>query len=187
MEILDFQNGSKGPRKNRGRIATIVAGAFLVAMVGSTFAANITINSTGTLEYAQGITQATACDSSLNITPTNRFVNAAGGGVFKLETITVTDSTTATAAGIGLGNCAGKTLRIAAYNNATGPLTLSAGTTPTYCDVAIATYSSSLVQASVDSAKCVATITKKQNGFDLAFTSPSLLASDIYKITLESF
>ena len=188
MEILNFEsNGSNRSPKKRARIATVIGGAFLLAAVGSTFAANVTINTTNTLEYGQGLTQAAACNPSLKIIPTNKFVNAAGGGAFYLETLTVQDTTTATAVGIGLGNCAGKTLRVTAFGDTGNALNLSGGTT-TYCDVSIAAYSSSLVQATnPDNTKCVATVVKSQNAFALNFTNAPLLASSIYKITLESF
>lgn len=188
MEILNFDsNGSNRSPKKRGRLATIIGGAFLFAAIGSTFAANVTINTSNTLEYGQGLTQAAACDPSLNIIPVNKFVNSAGGGAFYLETITVQDTTTATAAGIGLGNCAGKTIRLTAYGDTGNALNLSGGTTP-FCDVSIATYSSSLVQATnPDNTKCVATVVKGQNFFSVRLTNSPLLASSIYKITLESF
>jgi hypothetical protein len=169
----------------------MIAGAFLVAAVGSTFAANISINTANTLEYGQGLTQATACNPGILITPTNRFVNSAGAGTFQLETITVTDtSSVTTGTNAGFGKCSGQTLRLRAYGNTGAALTLSAGSTPTYCDVTLANPAyntgTSKVDASVDNTKCAATITKLAKGFDLAFTTPSLAAADIFKITIES-
>lgn len=188
MEILNFDsNGSSRSPKKRARLVTLIGGAFLFAAVGSTFAANITINTTDSLEYGQGLTQAAACNPSLKVIPVNKFTNSAGGGTFYLETITVQDTTTATAVGVGLGNCAGKTLRVTAYGNTGNALNLSGGTTA-FCDVSIAAYSSSLVQASnPDNTKCVATVVKGQNFFSLVFTNTPLAASSIYKLTLESF
>ena len=188
MEILKFDGGK--PAKNRNKLVTVIAGAFLFAVVGSTFAANITINTNNSLEYGQGLTQAAACDPGLTITPTNRFTNSSNGGTFYLETITVTDTasvTTSTTA--GLGNCKGKTLRLRAYGDSGAALTLTAGTTPTYCDIAIADpgFASNVVQASVTNSACVGTITKLAKGFDLALTTPTLNASSIYKLTIESF
>jgi hypothetical protein len=190
MEILNFEgNGSNRSPKKRGRLVTIIGGAFLFAAVGSTFAANITINTNNSIEYAQGLTQAAACNPSVKIIPTNEFVNSAGGGSFFLETLTVQDTSSATAVGVGLGNCAGKTLRLAAFGNTGSALNLSGTGTTTYCDVSIAAYDSSLVQATnPDATKCVATVVKGQNFFSLVFTGGSpLAASSIYKITLESF
>ena len=186
MEILNFDsNGSNRSPKKRARIATIIGGAFLLAAVGSTFAANVTINTTNTLEYGQGLTQAAACNPSLLIIPTNKFVNAAGGGAFYLETVTVKDTTTATAVGVGLGNCDGKTLRVTAYGNTGNALNLSGGAT-NHCDIVVATYASSSTQGTL-TAGCTATLVKSQNAFALNFTNAPLLASSIYKIAIESF
>ena len=186
MEILNFDsNGSNRSPKKRARIATVIGGAFLLAAVGSTFAANITINTTDSLEYGQGVTQAAACNPSLRIIPTNKFVNAAGGGAFYLETITVQDTTTATAVGVGLGNCAGKTLRITAYGNTGSALNLSGGAT-NHCDIVVAAYSSSTTQGTL-TAGCTATLVRTQNAYALNFTNAPLLASSIFKIAVESF
>jgi len=185
MEILNFEsNGSNRSPKKRARLATIIGGAFLFAAIGSTFAANITINTTNSLEYAQGVTQAAACNPTMRIIPTNKFVNTAGGGAFYLETLTVQDTTTATAVGIGLGNCDGKTLRLTAYGNTGTALNLSGGTT-NHCDIVVATYNTT-TQGTL-SAGCTATLVKTQNAFALNFTNAPLLASSIFKIAVESF
>ena len=185
MEILNFDsNGSGRSTKKRARLVTIIGGAFLFAAVGSTFAANITINTNNSIEYAQGLTQAAACNPTLKIIPTNKFVNSAGGGAFYLETLTVQDTTTATAVGIGLGNCDGKTLRLTAYGNTGTALNLSGGAT-NHCDIVVATYSST-TQGTL-TAGCTATLVKTQNAFALNFTNAPLLASSIYKIAIESF
>lgn len=186
MEILKF-DGGRSPR-NRNRVISVIAGSLLFAAIGSTFAANISINanSNGSLEYGQGLTQAVACNPSILITPTNRFVNSAGGGTFFLETITVTDTATVTTAdGVGLGNCAGKTLRLRAYGNTGDALNLSG--TDTACDVAVGTpaFAGGVVKATVSN--CTATIRELAKGFDVVFTSPSLDSANISKITIESF
>jgi hypothetical protein len=187
MEILKF-DGGRSPQK-RTRLVTVIAGAFLVAAVGSTFAANISINTNNSLEYAQGVTQATACNPGILIVPANRFVNAAGAGSFVLETITVTDtSSVTTSTTAGFGKCSNQTFRLRAFGNTGNALNLSSGSTPTYCDVKLAAtaFNGSVVDATLQSG-CTATLTKLAKGFDLAFTSPSLAAADIFKITIESF
>lgn len=188
MEILKF-DGGRSPR-NRNRLVTAIVGAFLFAAVGSTFAANISINanSSGSLEYGQGITQAVACNPSILITPVNRFNNTANGGTFQLETITVTDiDSVTTSASAGFGNCGGKTLRLRAYNDTGTALTLSAGATPTQCDVTLASTAwNSTVQASVNNTNCAASIVRLAKGFHLVFSSPSLNAANVAKITIES-
>ena len=185
MEILNFEsNGSNRSPKKRARLATIIGGAFLFAAIGSTFAANVTINTSNTLEYGQGLTQAAACNPSLKIIPTNKFTNSAGGGAFYLETLTVQDTTTATAVGVGLGNCAGKTLRVTAYGDTGNALNLSGGAT-TYCDISVTTWNVT-TQGSLN-AGCTGTLVKTSNAFAINFTNAPLLASSIYKLTLESF
>jgi hypothetical protein len=186
MEILNFEgNGSNRSPKKRGRLVTIIGGAFLFAAVGSTFAANITINTDDSIEYAQGLTQAVACNPSVLILPTNEFVNSAGGGAFFLETLTVQDTSSATAVGVGLGNCDGKTLRLAAYGNTGSALNLSGGTTP-HCDIVVGTWD--VTTQGTLNAGCTGTLVKTSNAFAINFTGGTpLAAASIYKITLESF
>jgi hypothetical protein len=186
MEILNFDsNGSSRSPKKRARLVTIIGGAFLFAAVGSTFAANITINTNNSIEYAQGLTQAAACNPSVKIIPINEFVNSANGGAFYLETLTVQDTTTATAVGVGLGNCDGKTLRLAAFGNTGSALNLSGGATP-YCDITVATWNTT-TQGTLN-AGCTGTLVKTADAFAINFTGGSpLAAASIYKITLESF
>ncbi len=191
MEILNFEgNGSNRSPKKRARLATIIGGAFLFAAIGSTFAANVTINSGSAIEYGQGLTQATACSDSIKITPTNHYVNTAGsGGSFYVDTITVTDTRTATNA--GLGNCVGKSIKLSAYNNVAGSAALFA------CTFSNITWNSgtSAVGATVASCPSGAAITSFTSGSDkglqLAFSNPSsnpgVLAGDVYKFVLESF
>ena len=187
MEILKF-DGGRSPQK-RTRLVTMIAGAFLVAAVGSTFAANISINANtnGSLEYAQGITQATACNPGILIVPGNRFVNAAGAGSFILETITVTDTASVTTAlNVGFGKCSDQTFRLRAFGNTGNALALSPGAT--FCDVKLANpaFASGVVDASLQTS-CAASVVKRAKGFDVVMTSPSLAAADIFKITIESF
>jgi hypothetical protein len=189
MEILNFDsNGSNRSPKKRGRIATIIGGAFLFAAIGSTFAANVTINSGSAIEYGQGLTQATACSDSIKITPVNHYVNTAGsGGSFYVDTITVTD--TRTALNAGLGNCVGKSIKLSAYNSVAGSAALFA------CTFSNITFSSPNVGATVANCPSGAVITSFTSGSDkglqLAFSNPAsapnVLAGDVFKFTLESF
>jgi hypothetical protein len=191
MEILNFDsNGSNRSPKKRARIATIIGGAFLMAAVGSTFAANISINSGSAIEYGQGLTQATACDDSIKITPTNHYVNAAGSsGTFYIDTITVTDSRTASAS-TGLGNCVGKSIKLSAFNATAGAAALFS------CTFQNLTWSSSQLGATVGSdCPAGAAITwfngTPEKGLQLAFSNPAsapnVQAGVVYKFTLESF
>lgn len=190
MEILNFEsNGSNRSPKKRARLATIIGGAFLFAAVGSTFAANISINSGSAIEYGQGLTQATACDDAIKITPTNHFVNSAGSsGTFYIDTITVTDSRTADNA--GLAKCVGKSIKLSAFNNVSGAAALFA------CTFSNITWASSQLGATVGSdCPAGAAITwfngSPEKGLQLAFSNPAsapnVQAGVVYKFTLESF
>ena len=191
MEILNFEgNGSNRSPKKRARVATIIGGAFLLAAIGSTFAANVTINGGAAIEYGQGLTQATACDDAIKITPTNHFVNSAGAsGTFYIDTITVTDSRTVSAI-TGLGNCVGKSIKLSAFNNVAGAAALF---TCTFSNIA---YSSPNLSASVANCPAGAAITSyydgsSERGLQLAFSNPAsapnVQAGVVYKFTLESF
>ena len=60
-------------------------------LLGTTYSANIQLGS-GRVEYGQGVTQATACDSSITITPYATFANASGSAAdYKLTTTKVTN------------------------------------------------------------------------------------------------
>jgi hypothetical protein len=190
MEILNFEgNGSNRSSKKRGRLVTIIGGAFLFAAVGSTFAANITINTSNSLEYGQGLTQAVACESTISVTPINRFVNSAGGGAFYLETITVTDTETVSSS-TGLSNCIGKSIKVSIFGNTGDAKTFGSVTS---CTVPVSAYSASgtgythgITSSSLSCSGLQAAAVN--GGFAIGITgSPTLLAGDIYKIAIESF
>ncbi len=191
MEILNFEsNGSNRSPKKRARLATIIGGAFLFAAIGSTFAANITINTTDSLEYGQGLTQAVACESSISVTPVNRFINAANGGAFYLETITVTDTETVSNS-TGLSKCIGKSIKVSVFGNTGSALTYGSVTS---CTVPISAYSASGtptythgITSSGFSCNGLR-VTPVNGGFALSTTSdPNLLAGNVFKIAVESF
>ncbi|CAN2222606.1 hypothetical protein MCEMRH37_01252 [Candidatus Nanopelagicaceae bacterium] len=180
MEILKFDGGK--PSKNRNKLVTVIAGAFLVAVVGSTFAANITINTNNSLEYGQGLTQAAACDSSMNIAPTNFYVNGTNSaGSFYLDTITVTDAAT-TSSSTGLGKCINKNLKISAWDSVTASSALVS------CIVTPSGYTTTLA-GSVSSCG-TGVYTALATGFSISYpapaSAPAKLAGDVYKITIES-
>ena len=191
MEILNFEsNGSNRSPKKRARIATIIGGAFLLAAIGSTFAANVTINGGSAIEYGQGLTQATACDDAIKITPTNHFVNGeTSTGTFYIDTITVTDSRTASST-TGLAKCVGKSIKLTAFSGTAGSAALFT------CTFSNISYSSPSVSASVANCPSGAAITSyydgtTERGLQLAFSNPAsapnVQAGAVYKFTLESF
>jgi hypothetical protein len=116
MEILKFEEVPKRTSRKRSvnssrKTILGIAAAAAIAVVGSTLAANITINSSSNLEFGQGLTQTAACSGgySIDMTPTSSFVNASGAGSFYLTGIKFSNT--------GLATCAGKTFTIKAWDN----------------------------------------------------------------------
>ena len=89
--LIDFEDAksSKPVRKNKTSVRGLVAvaGFAAVAVLGSTLAANISLNS-GPIEFGQGVAVATACDTDgITTTPRSVFANASGGGQFNFASI----------------------------------------------------------------------------------------------------
>ena len=75
MEILKFENSSR-PTRNKNSSSKVVlglAGIAAVALLGSTLAANISLNSGSAVEFGQGVALTSACDSDgITATPSVR-------------------------------------------------------------------------------------------------------------------
>lgn len=89
--LIDFEDAksSKPVRKNKTSVRGLVAvaGFAAVAVLGSTLAANISLN-TGPIEFGQGVAVATACDTNgITTTPRSTFANVSGGGQFNFASI----------------------------------------------------------------------------------------------------
>ena len=191
MEILSFE-GSNGTSK-RKRSTKFVAIATIAALgfMGSTFAASITLNS-GTLEYGQGVAAAAACDSTMTIIPSNEFTNGPGtGGTFKLKSIVIQDTATSssTPTTTGLGKCFGKKLKIRAYDSTSGSSPLSLDGTNDYYEVSIPTtpFTSTNLNPSITANGSKATVAGSTDKFTVTIANPSLDASTIFKLTVESY
>jgi len=125
MEILKFESGKNAPRRSPAsqknktiRLAVAIGAVALVGVLSSTLASNISINSGGNVEFGQGISGAAACDSALTITPQSTFVNNGGTtGTFNMSSVVINDSATTADTATGLSACAGKYLRLSAYDS----------------------------------------------------------------------
>jgi hypothetical protein len=76
-------------RRKRG-VAPIIAGiavAALVPIIGSTYAANISLNSGTDIQFAQGSQGTATCDATIDITPAS--VYSESSGTFLLNTVTL--------------------------------------------------------------------------------------------------
>ena len=198
MEILKFEGGAPRGRaksssnKKTIRVAVAVGAVALVAVLSSTLAANITINSGSSVEFGQGIAGAAACDGSLTITPKSVFANGNGAtGTFYFGSIQVSDASTNGTAGLAL--CTGKFIKLAAYDSSSAtPLTIttSPSSTSTTQSVEVligATLSGGLGVVTVPTG-AGATISTTSNSFtvNLATAASTATAGQVYKITVES-
>ena len=139
MEILKFaeppKRSSRTSTKKRGGIMPLLAVVLSVAVVGgmsTTLAGTITLNSSGSVEFGQGVVTTAACDTSISITPASAFETSTS--TFSVATVTLGNIGTKVNSGsdtstVGAG-CLGKTMTIRAYDSAGTALdvTASAGT-----------------------------------------------------------
>jgi hypothetical protein len=185
MEILKFDNAATPRRKKNNNLKSLagLASVAAIAVLGSTLAANISLGSASGIEFGQGVQVTSACDSSITVTPTTQFINAAGAGTFYLSTIALSgvDLTDTT-------KCEGKTFTLNAYNDSDAtPLQLatsSGGSDP----ITSATFANSDTNF-VGTAGI--SVTGSGDGgssgtFTLGFGTPSSTSGAVYKITLQS-
>ena len=177
---LEQHEPTPGKKKNNRNLKIFLGIGALIAVpaIGATLAAPITINS-GAIQFGQGISQATACDSSITLTPATTFSNASGAGSFNLGTITLS----------GLADaCSGKIFTVRAYGDTGNALTISAGgatTTGLVFTPTLAASPSVSVQSGAN--QTIATPTYSLDNSSLVITVvTTLAASSIYKFTVET-
>ena len=174
--ILDFDNAGKKARapKNvksvKGLLA--VAGFAAIAVLGSTLAANISLNS-GTLEFGQGVAVTSACDSDgITATPKAVFSNVAGGGSFNFASVSFSGIST---------SCANKLFTLNAYGDTSAtPLNIATVGATSY-SVATFMFSATLPGSSYISTGSYTTTTA-----EIGFRGTQATSGAVYKITLQS-
>ena len=163
------------------KIALGVAALILIPTIGSTLAGTITIGTSNTLEFAQGVTATTACDSAIVITPGSTL----SSGTFKLTTLALTDIINASNTG-----CAGKYLTLKVMDSSTTLVNITNGASTAATQVKFQLPSTCAAAAIVDSPDTnatVATITCDASSGSVTVTLvTSVLTTDVDKITLES-
>ena len=186
---LDFSNeknhreGKKRETRNL-KIALVVAALILIPTIGSTLAATVTIGTSNTLEFAQGITSTTACDSTIKLQPVS---SLNGSGVFIISSIEISTLNNDTG-----GGCAGKYLTLKVMDSSTtlvnitnaansGVATQVKFQLPTTCTDNAVIADSPDTNATIGSLVCNAT-----TGSVKVTLATSLLATSLDKITLES-
>lgn len=177
MEILRFENAptrktrSKSPIKGLVGLSAVAA----IAVFGSTLAASITLNS-GSVEFGQGVSQTTACDDAITVSPQATFINAAGvTGVFRMNKVNFSDVSS---------NCAGDLLTLQAWGN-TDATALQMATGPGNAVISSATVTFNGSTTSLTTPG-VTVATTSASAFSLTFTTPAATSGAIYKLTLQS-
>ncbi|MCX6444880.1 MAG: hypothetical protein NTY85_05055 [Actinobacteria bacterium] len=175
----------KPKRRLRNRFLTsfvvIVASVFFFQ---STLASNISLNSGSGLEFGQGVSQTVACsgNNSLNVIPSAGFVNGTSTGTHYLGSVTVTNIP---------ASCSTFDLFISAYDDSgtSGQPLFSTITSLPVFDNSGTFYTSSgyssYVSIASSSAACVG-VSGTCYGFTVTFKNPSLLATDVSKIVIQS-
>lgn len=181
VQVLRFDDPPKGSRKKKSSSKFLLPISLLIAvgLFGSTFAANISINSDQSLEFGQGVLSAAACDSTINITPAATFDNGSSTGVFRFGEVTLS--------GVE-GDCVGKVLTLRAYdNNASNDTPLTLGTTSGgvgYSTIAMTWASSSAPTASLSGAYTITQVSTTSARVTIG--TAALTAGGLYKMTIES-
>lgn len=149
----------------------LLGGAYFLQ---TTLAANISLSSSGPVEFGQGIQQTTACSGStpLTLTPTSSFVNVSGGGAYYFSSIRVSDIPS---------SCNGKDFTLRAYGETSSAQLALYNSTSTS---AVVINDGGTYVLGVGSAGM--TITQSSGSFTVSFTSPVALSSTVFRITIES-
>jgi len=182
--ILDFDSAQKNSRapKNgksvKGLLA--VAGFAAIAVLGSTLAANISLNS-GSLEFGQGVAVTAACDDNgITATPKAVFVNSAGAGSFNMASIAFS--------GIK-DTCIGKLFTVNAYGDSSAtPLNIATSGATAF---SVATFVVSATQgqkSSYISTSSAAGLwgSADARALEIGFNGTQATAGAVFKITLQS-
>jgi len=180
--IIDFDNAGKNTRapKNAKSVKGLlaVAGFAAIAVLGSTLAANISLNS-GSLEFGQGVAVTSACDSDgITATPKAVFANTSGAGSFNFASISFTGIADA---------CAGDLFTVNAYGDSSStPLNIATVGATSY-NVATFVMSATLGQSSsYITTGSVNISSTNADTAEIGFRGTQATSGAVYKITLQS-
>ena len=181
MEILKFDSAPQkrtGQKKSSTKGLLAVAGFAAIAVLGSTLAANISLNS-GTLEFGQGVAVTAACDDNgITATPKAVFANASGAGGFNMASIAFS--------GIK-DTCIGKLFTVNAYGDSSAtPLNIATSGATSF---SVATFVVSATQGQKSS--YISTSSAGWGNADgrlieIGFNGTQATAGAVFKITLQS-
>lgn len=187
MEILKFDNAatprrkkSNGNLKSLAGLATVAA----IAVLGSTLAANISLGTGSGIEFGQGVQSTAACDETIVVTPSVRFINASGAGTFYLSTIALSSIDFETA--VSSATCSAKTFTLAAYNDSTATPVQIATNSSTAITQATFGVTSGIARGTAGVTLSTSNTTTQYGTVTLGFGEPAATSGAVYKITLQS-
>jgi hypothetical protein len=125
MEILRFEDaGSPTPQRKKSSKGMLAVGLVATLFgISSAFASStITINTTNTVDLAQGVVQVTGCDSKIGVQPVTELTkDETGTAIFAVTAVTIGYKyDTSTAGYIDTTECASKALKIQFYKDIAG-------------------------------------------------------------------
>ena len=186
MEILKFEEAPQRPTRSRTRAKKSssktmlgIAAAAVIAVVGSTLAANISLTSGSSSEFGQGLVQATACDSAITVKPSATFNNASGAGSFSFASVALSDIADA---------CAGRTFKLTAYGDTGSALNIATSGSNVYTNATFvwATTAASAITASSYVTTSNWSGTTNAGTITVTFGGTQATSGSVYKITLET-
>jgi hypothetical protein len=174
MSLLNFSNfKDKAPRNSKNLKTILGIGALAgVIALGSTLAASINLNSGTPVEFGQGLTQTTACDNDIMLTPFSTFVNSQSGGTFMGTSILISNVDSSTE------GCAGKSLTISSYSE----------TSPTPIAQIVVAVTSTSPWFAIPEINGVTLIEVSESSFTITI-DPGIIpieVADVFKFTIES-
>lgn len=125
MEILRFDEAGNTTHQRKKSSKGMLAVGLVATLFGisSAFASStITINTTNTVDLAQGVVQVTGCDSKIGVQPVTELTkDETGAAIFAVTAVTIGYKyDTSTAGYIDTTECAGKALKIQFYKDIAG-------------------------------------------------------------------
>lgn len=140
MEILKFSEPPKRSRRSgsakRSGLMPMVSFGIAVLVLGgmsTTLAGTITLNSSGSVEFGQGVVTTAACDTSIKVTPSTTYDTATSTfsvNQIVLSSIGVAATDTSSATQIADG-CLGKIFTVRAYDSSKTLMTFTTTGSPT--------------------------------------------------------
>jgi hypothetical protein len=177
-EFNDFYHDDPTPQtpKNKLSIKFFTTGAVILGSIfffQSTLAGNISLNSSRGIEFGQSVSQTVACsgNTDLTLTPRSIFINGSPGAHY-LQSVTVSNIPT---------SCYGVDFTIRAYNDSSStPLALFNSTSTS------AVINNNAGTFSLGTGSTGMTVASSTGTFTATFTAPVALASNVFKLTIQS-